>query len=72
MQINILQNLEQTITNPSVNNEIVQSFLCYLVQVIMARVGDKVDTNTGNNIVKLIIQIFEHQQKVTEYGLMAY
>jgi hypothetical protein len=38
----------------------------------MARVGDGVDTNTGNNIVKLIIQIFEHQQKVTEYGLMAY
>ena len=38
----------------------------------MARVGEGVDTLTGNNIVKLIIQIFEHQQKVTEYGLMAY
>ena len=72
MLTGILFSLEQTIVNASVNNEIVQTYLCGLVQVIMSRIGDLVDTETGVKIQKLIIMIFEQHQRVTEFGLTAY
>ena len=37
----------------------VQFVLCGLVQVIMVRVGDKVDTPTAEQIVSMIIQSFQ-------------
>lgn len=46
--------------------------LCGMIQVIMAKVGSQVNDETGENIVKLLIMMFQHAQKVTESGLLAY
>ena len=43
-----------------------------LLQVLMVRIGSEVDTETGEKIVKLIILVFEQQQRVTDQGLIAY
>ena len=50
----------------------VQFVLCGLVQVIMVRVGQNVDTALGERIVQMIIQSFQQHQRVTEAGLIAY
>ena len=46
--------------------------LCGMIQVIMAKVGQEVDDNTGEKIVQLLIMMFQSVQKVTESGLLAY
>lgn len=43
-----------------------------LLQVILIKVGDQVDVQTGDKIVQLIMLIFQNLKKVTENGLMAY
>ena len=43
-----------------------------LLQVILIKVGDTIDEQTGEKIVQLIIQIFQSLKKVSENGLMAY
>jgi len=71
----ILEQLRMTIENPNQgNNKImeVQFVLCGLVQVIMVRVGEQVDTATADRIVAMIIQSFQQHQRVTEAGLIAY
>lgn len=34
--------------------------LCGMIQVIMAKVGSQVNDETGENIVKLLIMMFQH------------
>lgn len=43
-----------------------------LLQVILVKVGATVDTQVGENIVQLIIIIFQSLKRVTENGLIAY
>lgn len=43
-----------------------------LLQVILIKVGDQVDVQTGDKIVQLIMLIFQNLKKVTENGLIAY
>ena len=43
-----------------------------LLQVILIKVGKKVQTEVGEKIVQLIIIIFQSLKKVTENGLFAY
>lgn len=43
-----------------------------LLQVILVKVGDTVETHVGEAIVQLIIRIFQIQKRVTENGLFAY
>ena len=71
--MSILVKLEQTITNQmSEALQNTQNMLLGLLQVLMVRIGSEVDTETGEKIVKLIILIFEQQQRVTDQGLIAY
>lgn len=54
----ILQQLQMTINNPNQGHAKitdVQFVLCGLVQVIMVRVGEKVDTQTAEQIVGMLI-----------------
>lgn len=50
----------------------VQFVLCGLVQVIMVRVGQNIETPVAEQIVGLIIKSFQQHQRVTEAGLIAY
>ncbi len=43
-----------------------------LLQIILVKVGHKVDDTVAENIVKLLILIFQKQRKVIESGLIAY
>lgn len=71
MLMPILNQLEQTLQFTD-HSQKLQDLLCGLVQVIMMKVGDNIDDETGNKIVQLIIMIFKNLQKVTENGLIAY
>ena len=67
--------LEQTVSNPIGDEKKVkdaQDMLCGLIQVIMAKVGSTVDAQTGENIVQLLIMMFQAAKRVTESGLIAY
>jgi len=46
--------------------------LCGMIQVTMAKVGSHVDQQTGENLVQLLIMMFQKEKKVTESGLIAY
>lgn len=73
--MDILIKLEQTISAGAEMNEAVQKtqdMLLGLLQVLMVRIGSSIDTETGEKIVKLIIMVFEQQQRVTDQGLIAY
>lgn len=49
-----------------------QDYLCGLLQIILVKVGEQVDSQLADNIVKLLVQIFQHQKKVIESGLIVY
>ncbi|CDW87040.1 importin subunit beta-1-like [Stylonychia lemnae] len=70
----VLQLIEQTM-NTAVHGEIkskeFQDYLTGLLQIILVKVGNKVDNITASNIIKLIVMIFQNQKKVTENGLIA-
>lgn len=46
--------------------------LAGLLQVILVRIGHTVSKEIGDNIVKLLIMMFQNLKKVTENGLIAY
>lgn len=53
--------LEQTISNPVGDSKRVkdqQDMLCGMIQVIMAKVGNQVDSTVGEKIVQLLILMF--------------
>ena len=43
-----------------------------LLQIILVKVGSRVDNDTANKIIQLLIMIFQNLQKVTENGLIAF
>jgi hypothetical protein len=49
-----------------------QDYLCGLLQIMLVKVGDRVDDITANNIVVLLTNIFKKQNRVLESGLIAY
>jgi hypothetical protein len=49
-----------------------QNYLAGLLQIILVKVGHKLDDETANKIVQLLITIFQNLKKVTENGLIAY
>ena len=75
MMIHFVKTLEQTISNPFANQEKNtehQNMVLSLLQVIFVRVGDMIDDQTGEQIVGLLVQLFQKLKQVTEQGLMAY
>jgi len=46
--------------------------LCGILQVVLVSVGDKIEPELGENIIKLITTLFKTSGKVTESGLIAY
>lgn len=74
MLIPILQLIEQTLDPTKYGEKKTKEFQDYLsglLQIILVKVGYKVDDATANNIVKLLILIFQNLKKVTENGLIA-
>jgi hypothetical protein len=49
----------------------IQDYLNGLLQIILVKVGHKIDEQTAGNIIKLLILIFQSLKKVTENGLIA-
>lgn len=49
-----------------------QNYMAGLLQIILVKVGHKIDDDIANKIVFLLIEIFKNLQKVTENGLIAY
>ena len=62
MLLPILQLIEQTLDPTKLGGEKrtkeFQDYLAGLLQIILVKVGHKVDDATANNIVKLLIMIF--------------
>ena len=76
MLIPVLQLLEKTLTvdvqvHGDKKAKQFQDYLGGLLQIILVKVGHKLDDATAGNIVKLLIMIFKSLQKVTENGLIA-
>ncbi len=57
---------DSNITKDSLDN------LCNLLQVMLVKVGHKLDDNTGASIITLLIGIFKTLGTVTENGLIAF
>lgn len=69
-----LQMIEKTLDNSTFGENKTKEFqevLSGLLQIILTRVGDRVDDQTATNIVQLLTLIFNTQKKVTENGLIA-
>jgi hypothetical protein len=49
-----------------------QDYLSGLLQILLVKVGERVDEKMGNGIVTLLAKIFTVNHKVTENGLIAY
>lgn len=76
MLIPVLQLLEKTLTSDvqtygDKKAKQYQDYLGGLLQIILVKVGHKLDDGTAGNIVKLLIMIFKSLQRVTENGLIA-
>jgi hypothetical protein len=76
MLIPVLQLLEKTLTTDvqvygDKKAKQYQDYLGGLLQIILVKVGHKLDDGTAGNIVKLLIMIFKSLQRVTENGLIA-
>ena len=76
MLIPVLQLLENTLTTDvqtygEKRAKDFQDYLGGLLQIILVKVGHKLDDNTASSIVKLLIMIFQQLKKVTENGLIA-
>lgn len=75
MLIPILQLIEQTLDTSKLGDsktKDLQDYLAGLLQIILVKVGQKVDEITASNIVKLLVLIFQNLKKVTENGLIAF
>jgi len=71
----ILQQIEQTMDPNKYSDQKAKDFQDYLaglLQIVLVKVGYKVDDQMGENIVKLLMLIFQKQNKVIESGLIAY
>ena len=76
MLIPVLQLIEKTLTSDvSIYGEKrakdFQDYLGGLLQIILVKVGHKLDDVTAGNIVKLLVMIFQALKRVTENGLIA-
>ena len=76
MLLPVLQLLEKTITQDAAQfgekrAKDFQDYLNGLLQIILVKVGHKLDDETAGNIVKLLIMIFQSLKRVTENGLIA-
>lgn len=60
-----------TATLGEVKSKEFQDYLTGLLQIILVKVGEKVDNITASNIIKLVVLIFQNQKRVTENGLIA-
>lgn len=72
-----LQHLETSIkvsdpTMDSATLATMQDLLCGLLQVIMVKVGNRVDQGLSKQIIELLILLFKQNNRVTEGGLIAY
>lgn len=72
----VLQLLEKTLTSDVATYgekraKDIQDYLNGLLQIILVKVGHKIDQETARNIIKLLILIFQSLKKVTENGLIA-
>ena len=75
MLIPVLQQLESTIAAAAQNDKSAKEFQDYLaglLQIILVKVGHKVDDTTATSITQLLILIFQNLKKVTENGLIAF
>ena len=75
LMIPTLQALEQTVKSPQQTGDRLrrlQDLLCGLLQVQLVKIGDRVDAAIGNNIIQLVIGIFQQANCVTENGLIAF
>ena len=75
MLIPILQQLEQTLVPGKFSEKQGKEFQDYLgglLQILLVKVGHKIDDGIANNIVKLLIIMFQQLKKVTENGLIAF
>ena len=77
MLIPVLQLIEKTLTSDvSIYGEKrakdFQDYLGGLLQIILVKVGHKLDDVTAGNIVKLLVMIFQALKRVTENGLIAF
>jgi hypothetical protein len=71
----LLQQIEATITGNVMSDakaKQFQDFLAGLLQIMLVKIGSKLDQHTADSIVTLLIMIFDKQKKVTECGLIAY
>ena len=70
--LNLLENsLHADLINDRKTKEL-QNYLTGLLQVMLVKVGHKLDDELANKIVQLLVGIFQTQKKVTENGLIAY
>lgn len=75
MLLPVLQLIEQTLDESKFGEKRTKEFQDYLsglLQIILVKVGHKIDDTMANNIVKLLITIFQHLKRVTENGLIAF
>lgn len=49
-----------------------QDSLCGLMQVILIKVGHRVEKPLADNMIAMIINLFKQAEKVTENGLIAF
>ncbi len=71
----LLQQIEATINGHDLGEtkaKMFQDFLAGLLQIMLVKIGSKLDEVIANNIVQLLVMIFNKQGKVTECGLIAY
>lgn len=75
LMIPTLQALEGTVKSPQHTGDRLrrlQDLLCGLLQVQLVQIGSRVDATVGNNIIQLVIGIFQQANCVTENGLIAF
>lgn len=67
--------LNNSIDNPDLDqnrNSETQDMIASLLQVVLVKIGHLLDTETGNQIIQLLVKLFQAVKKVTEQGLFAY
>lgn len=77
MLIPVLQLMEKTLNTDIAEygekrSKDFQDYLGGLLQIILVKVGHKLDDITAGNIVQLLVMIFQALKRVTENGLIAF
>ena len=75
MLVPVLQLIEQTLDTSRFGEQkakALQDYLAGLLQIILVRVGHRIDDDTAQKIIHLLIMIFQRLKKVTENGLIAF